>query len=82
MLRNTYNGLPNVPIHHSVRDVKEALNEEIADAKRNALEYNVEAKQATLFRERKTTLDASGTANKKYQKAKRVSEETNYTGLA
>lgn len=81
MLSNSYAGLPSVPVHHTVQEVRQALVSEVADSKRDALQYQVQWNQATLFAEREKTLGQT-TAGKKYKRAKSTSKETNYTGLA
>ncbi len=80
MLANTYAGAASVPVHHSVQEVRAALVKEVADSKRDAMLYEVQWSQPYLYNERKKTL--AGSASKKYKRAKSVSKDTNYTGLA
>lgn len=77
---SSYSGLPSVPVRHTIKEVHKALENEIQDSKRDALEYNVQWKDAYLLNQRTRTL--SGDAKPKFLRSHRISSETNYTGLA
>lgn len=77
---SNYSGKPTVPVRHSIKTVRQALEKEVQDAKRDAMLYNVQWSEPYLFKERARTL--SGDAKPKHTRSSTVSMETNYTGLA
>lgn len=80
MLANTYDGKP-VSVHHTVKDVKDALKSEYSDIKHMAMEDAAIWKQPTMHKER-AKIFSKGPANSAYKalryKQRSTGTEINY----